>query len=189
MEPLGRAELPSLAAGALHDDEQVYWHAQPVRHASGIGVWLIMGLGVLFGAASLGALDEVIGSWLETGALAGVVPAALVLLFLAFSLVLLCWPLLSRRKMRRTHVLVTDRRVLEVVAPLRAGRPPRVRAWPLAECTDLAVVRRRGGSATLVLRERLRDRKTDGQTVYEWEALHGLPRADEALSCLERLRA
>jgi hypothetical protein len=180
--------LPPLVAGALAEDERALWHAQPIRHANGIGVWMVMALGTGFGVASLGALHDVMGKTLEGGALRGLLPGLLAVLFLAFSLVLLCWPLLSRRKMRRTHVLVTDRRVLEVVEPLQRGRAPRVRSWPIAECTDLAVARRRGLSATLVLRERLRERKSDGQTVYEWEALHGLARADEALELLTSLR-
>jgi len=42
--------------------------------------------------------------------------------------------------------------------------------------------------ASLVLRERVRTRGTDGQNVYEWEALHGLPRVDEAVAILRELQ-
>lgn len=188
VEPFEAVSVPDAVARLLDDGEVPLWHVQPIRHANGRGVWLVMALGVLFTAAGTAALVDVLGRFLERASLAGLVPLSLALLFVAFSLVLLVWPLLSYGRMRRTHVLVTDRRVLAIVLPRREGKAPRVRAWAPAECTDLAVVRRRGASATLVLRERVRERLTDGQRVYEWEALHGLPDAERALAIVRRLR-
>lgn len=181
--------LPPAVTAVLDDGERPHWHAQPIRHANGRGVWLIMALGVVFTGASAAALVDVTTRGLEAGLGLGVLLAlALALLFLAFSLVLLAWPLLSYARMKRTHVVVTDRRVLAIVLPRSVAKPPRVRAWAHADCTDLSVTRRRGASATLVLRESVRERATDGQTVYQWDALHGLPDADGALSVLKALR-
>ncbi|MFZ9888787.1 MAG: hypothetical protein ACO3JL_14910 [Myxococcota bacterium] len=185
--------VPPVALQALlHDEEVIPFHAQPVRRAGGRGVWLIATLGLVFLTASVPATREVlhllrsappggpIGAWL-------LVPLALV--FLGFSVMLSLWPALSSRDVQRTHVVITQRRVMEVKFPLLGGRgKPRVRTWPVRECRDLGVTRRRGDSATLVLQESLRERRSDNQTVYEWQAIHGLPRADEALALLRRLR-
>lgn len=182
--------VPEAVARVLDEGEAPRWHAQPIRHANGRGVWLIMALGVLFTAAGAAAFVDVTSRAVAGDAswLAALLPLGLALFFVAFALVLLVWPLLSYARMRRTHVVVTDRRVLSVVLGRRPSHAPRVRSWALAECTDLAVARRRGASATLVLRERVRERATDGQLVYEWEALHGLPDAERALSILRALR-
>lgn len=187
--PLAEVDLPEEVRRALAPGEIAYFHAQPIRHANGIGVWMIMGLGGIFLFASVGGLVETLEKLQEAGArVLGVGALLLAIGFVAFSLLLLAWPLLSFRRMRRTHVVVTDRCVVELVRRGRA-KAPRVRSWSLAECTDASVARRRGASATLVLKERVRERRTDGQTIYEWEALHGLPRADEALAVLVALRA
>lgn len=188
---LDPAALPASVAALLHDDERPLYYAQPIRRAGGIGVWLIMGLGFLFVPASVGAIEETLrrAAVLELGFLRGAALAfvlCLEALFLGFSLMLLVWPWLSDKSRRATHVLVTDARVIELKS--RRGQP-RVRQWPVHVCEHAAVARRRGASATLVLKERIRTRKTDGKPVYEWDALHGLPRADEALAALCWARA
>jgi hypothetical protein len=149
-----------------------------------------MGLGFLFLAAAVGALDDIVRGTLEGGPLQRVIGAfvfALGVLFTGFSVLLVLWPAIAFRRMRRTHVVITGERVLEVV--LRPGKEPKVRAWSVAECADAAVGLPRGDAASLVLRERVRTRGTDGQNVYEWEALHGLPRTDEAVALLRELQA
>lgn len=181
---------PAPVAALLHDGEDVRWYAQPVAPARGRWVWGIMLLGVLFLAAAVGALDDVVRGTLEGSTLQRVIGAGVLLLALAFtgfSVLLVLWPAIAFSRMRRTHVIITDARVLEVV--LRPSKEPRVRTWGVAECTDAAVGLRRGDAASLVLRERVRTRSTDGQNVYEWEALHGLPRTDEAVALLRELQA
>lgn len=181
--------VPPVPRAVLAAGERVYWCAQPIRHANGIGVWLIFALGVVFTVASAGALAETADRLSEAGGAAhlGLLALILALALTLFALLLLTWPLLSYRRMRRTYALITDRRVLEVTERGR-DRAPRTREWPLSACTDPSVARRRGASATLVLQERLRERRSDGQTVYEWEALHGLPHADAALQALLTLK-
>jgi len=83
-------------------------------------------------------------------------------------------------------VVITDSRV--IAARFHRGAP-RLRTFAVLACDQAAVVRRRGESATLVLRERLKRRPFDGRIVYEWEALHGLPRADDALLRLQAARS
>lgn len=195
-QPLDRDQLPAVIRDLLDDDEIVLYWAQPIRRAGGIGVWMIMGLGVAFTVASAGAVEEIVRRGLELevdvarGALL-VVVAVGALLFLGFSVMMLFWPWLSDQARRSTHAVVTDRRVLEVRerTGARARRGPRVKEWPVTSCEAASVARRRGESATLVLREQVRERRTDGKTIYEWDALHGLPRADEALAALVWARA
>lgn len=180
-----RTELPLQVAALLEHDEPVLYYGQPIRRAGGIGVWMILALGVVFTPAALGALAE-IRTKVADKPLSEVAWAAPVflgaLLFLVFSLMLLAWPWLSDRDRRRTHVVVTGHRVLRV--KLRGEKPPRTRAWRVEDCDAASVARRRGASATLVLKERVRIRRTDDRPVYEWDALHGLPRADDALAAL-----
>jgi len=189
-----RSALPPRVTDALLDDETVFYAETPIRRAGGIGVWLIMGLGVAFVPASVGALRE-IALRLDTlpSLLSRVVAIALAgglgLVFLVFSLAMLVWPLLSEWSRRRTIVVVTDGRVLKLTGHARGARPLKVRAWDVSACEHASVARRRGASATLVLKERVRVRKTDGQPVYEWDALHGLPDADRALAALLHARA
>lgn len=193
MAPTPPALAPPAAVQALlHDDEVVLFYAQPIRRAGGLGVWLIASLGVVFLCASVPATSEVTRLVLaapQAGPMATWLLIPLALIFLLFSGLLVVWPAVSSADRRRTHVVITPRRVLQVKLPLLSRRrAPQVRAWPLRDCSDLGVTRRRGASATLVLQESLRERRSDGQTVYEWQALHGLPRADEALALLRRLR-
>lgn len=187
-----RAALPSLLVELLHDDETALYYAQPIRRAGGIGVWMILALGVAFTPAAVGALREVAA---RSAAAELTLPQVLfvlvlasgALVFLAFSLMMLVWPWLSERDRRRTHVVVTDQRVVRLKA--RRNKAPRVKEWPVAACDAASVARRRGASATLVLREKIRIRLTDDRPVYEWDAVHGLPRADDALAALEWARA
>lgn len=184
----GLLTVPTPLLALLSAEESPIFYVQPIRHANGMGVWMIMGLGVVFCVASFGALAEVAGHLCSDGAtLATVVAAAIAVLFALFSVVLLVWPLLSFRRMRRTHVLMTQTRLFHIVVnPQR--QPVRVTSWRLSECGDAHVARTRGRSATLVLRERVRERKSDGRTIYEWEAIHGIPRANEALALLQAHR-
>jgi uncharacterized membrane protein len=185
--PVDREALPETVRALLHDDEAVLFYAQPIRRAGGIGVWMILGVGIFYLPAGIGALNE-IADKASRGALGvGAIAVALfvgagALLLLALSVLWIFWPLLSDQDRRRTHVVVTDERVLQV--KLRSNKPPRVKDWSVAVCDAASVARRRGESATLVLKERVRERKSDGQSVYEWDAVHGLPRADEALTAL-----
>lgn len=185
--PIDRDALPADVQAQLHDDEAVLFYAQPIRRAGGIGVWMILGVGIFYLPAGVGALNEIADKAsrgpLSVGAIA---VAALVglgaLLLLVMSVLWIFWPLLSDQDRKRTHAVITDGRVLQV--KLRSNKPPRVKSWPVVVCDAASVARRRGESATLVLKERVRERKTDGKSVYEWDALHGLPRADEALTAL-----
>ncbi len=188
MAVLPVVDLPPAVASVLARGEVTHWHAQPIRHANGRGVWLIMAGGVVFTGASVAALVDVAARLVGGVSVGGLASLGLALFFVVFSLMLLVWPLLSYSSMRRTHIVITDRRVLSVLLPRGAGKAARVRSFSHAECTDAALARRRGASATLVLRERVRERASDGQTVYEWDALHGLPDAERALAILRALR-
>jgi hypothetical protein len=181
--------LPEEVAAQLHDDEEPRWYAQPIRPANGKWIWPVMALGLVFLATAAAALDDVVRAVLDGNTLQRVLGAAvlgLALAFEVFAVVLVAWPALAYRRMARTHVVVTGRRVVEVV--LRGSKAPKVRAWDLAECTDVQRGMPRGRAASLVLRERVRERRTDGQTIYEWDALHGLPRVDEAVTLIRELR-
>ena len=193
LSALPREDLPPAVLEALEDDEQVYFYTQPNRHSLGRGVWMVMFLGVVFSVASIGATTD---TWLgvrENEApqlwqhLSFGVTLGLTLVFVLFSLTLLAWPLISHRAMRSTHVFMSERRIVELRAR-RSPRAPRVRSWRIAACPDAYVTRIRGNTASLVLSERVRERSTDGQTIYEWEAIHGIPHAQRALSSLELLR-
>lgn len=189
---LDRHVLPAAVLASLDVDEEVYFYTQPARHALGRGVWMVMCLGIVFSVASFGAITD---TWLgvqdahaqETWQHMGFgLTLGLSALFLMFSLLLLAWPLLSYRAQRATHIVVTAARILQV-RQRRRGRH-HVRTWQISACPDAYVTRKRGATATLVLTERVRERGTDGQTIYEWEAIHGIPRASEALATLQALR-
>jgi hypothetical protein len=192
--PIARAALPARVVELLRDDEVVLYAETPIRRAGGLGVWLILGLGIAFVPASTAALIEIAertnalpSSMKKVAAL--VLAGGLGLVFFAFSLMLLCWPFLAEWSRRRTLVVVTDARVLRFTGNRVGAKPLRVKDWDIAHCEHASVARRRGASATLVLKERIRTRQSDGQPVYEWDALHGLPDADAALSALLWARA
>lgn len=188
------ASLPPPLRTVLVPHERVYFAAQPRRPALGRGVWFIGALGLLFAGTSLSAGADVLARMEQRmpegalGALGVGCTVGFAGVFVCFALMLLALPWVLRRRLRQTWVLITQERVLSV--RIGSDQVPRTQgSWPLHECRDLAVTRRRGDTATLVLREGLRERATDGQTVYHWDALHGIPRADEALRVLQRLAA
>jgi hypothetical protein len=191
---LDRRSLPSRVSFVLRDDEAVFYAEVPIRRAGGLGVWLIFALGIAFVPASTAALVEIAERTRALSSSAQQVLAVLLagglgLVFFVFSLMMLLWPLLSEWSRRRTLVVVTDERVLKLTGDVNGGRALRVKAWDIAHCEHASVARRRGASATLVLKERIRVRKSDGQPVYEWDALHGLPDAERALQALLWVRA
>lgn len=176
---------PAALTDALFAGEAVLWWARPVRPASGNARWAVAAIGALFVPAGFGALVDVAG---RDGSLAAKLPLlAGGALLLTFALVALAFPWLVARRMRRTVAAVTTLRVVEAVVGRRGLA--RVRTWPVDDLGEATVGRRRGASASLILKERLRERATDGRTVYEWEAVHGLPDADAALSALRAARA
>lgn len=193
LHAVSRADLPHAVVGALEADERVYFYVQPIRHALGRGVWMVMLLGVVFSVASMGAVTDTWLGVLETNApqiwqhMSFGLTLGLTLVFVVFSTMLLAWPLLSHHAMRSTHVFISEHRIVEL-KERRAPRAPRIRSWNLLACPDAYVTRTRGKSASLVLSERVRERSTDGQTIYEWEAIHGIPRATEALGTLQALQ-
>lgn len=190
---LPREELPPAVLEAVDPNEQVFFYTQPRRHSLGRGVWMVMFLGIAFSVASIGAVTD---TWLgvaesdapETWQHMGFgITMGLTGVFVLFSLMLLAWPLLSHRAMRATHVFVSSWRVVELKE--RRGKPtPKIRSWNISACPEAYVTRVRGDTASLVLSERVRERSTDGQTIYEWEAIHGIPNASQALNCIAVLR-
>lgn len=178
--------LPAHIQGMVQAGECIYYAATPIRRAGGLGVWLIMCAGIAYVPASLGALAESIERYQpsESSVVATAFFVLLVfgcLLFFAFSAMLLCWPLLSEWHRRSSFVLITNRHVYKTLHMLNRQR---VQTWPVSSCNEPSVARRRGKSATLVLKEHLDRRKTDDVIVYKWIAIHGLPNAEDALRAL-----
>ncbi len=196
LRTVDKGVLPPMVAGVLDVDETLFYWAQPIRPALGIGIWMIFALGPIFGTAGAMAFEEFVGRGVfeATGALSAASIAAslgALLLFLV-GLFFLCFPFLAFGSMRRTHALVTDRRVLHIRIPtqrgIRKGNTAKVEEWGPSRCEGVNVVRRRRQSATLVLNEHTEERKSDGRFVYRWEALHGLPRATEARIAVDWMR-
>lgn len=172
---------PDALTSRLFPGEQVLWWARPARPASGNARFVVAAIGALFVPASVGALVDVAG---RTGPLVAKVPLLLGgALFAAFALFALTFPLFVARRTKRTIAAVTTLRVVEIV---QGGRE---RAWPVEACADASIGRRRGRTASLILKERLRERVVDGRVIYDWEAIHGLPDADGALRALQEARA
>jgi|GEM_PF-2229013 len=202
--PVSRAVLSDELQSVLDDDEVVFYWGQPIRFENGMGVWLIFALGLIFvPGASLafadffGRLLPLLfdGTWTPLQLVGATVLLVGVLLLLAFGVLLAFWPLLTRDRLNRTHVLVSDRRVLHVVlhAPkggaAHEGKQPTVRLWRLTQCSSPKVVRRRRNSATLLLGENTKEKLATGKMVYEWQAVHGIPRATEALHALRHAQS
>ncbi len=188
--------LPAGVRALLDADEDVLYWAQPIRLSLGLGVWMIFSLGPIFATAGAMAFEEFVGRGIfeASGVVtaASLAAAALAFFLVACGVFFLCFPFLAFSTMRRTHALVTDRRVLRVRLPtqrgIRQGKAPKVEQWGATRCDTNTVVRRRRQSATLVLSEHTEERRSDGRMVYKWEALHGLPRAAEAQRAVDWMR-
>lgn len=172
---------PAALAALLFPGEQVLWWARPVRPASGNARFAVAAIGALFLPASIGAAVDVAAR--EGPLAAKVALLAGCVVFVAFSAFAAAFPLVAARRMRRTVAAVTTLRVVEIVEGGRA------RTWPVEDVGDATIGRRRGASASLILKERLRERATDGRVVYEHEAVHGLPDADAALNAIAEARS
>lgn len=188
---IDRQSLSPAVLDELTDDETIYYAANPIRRAGGIGVWLIMAAGAFYLPASIGALGESIERFNDSHF--GMVQAALFIglilgciLFLFFSLLLLIWPLLSEMHRRSSSIVITDQNVYKM---LHLPSKTRTTKWPVGSCNAPSIARRRGSSASLVLKERLDRRNSDGRIVYRWVALHGLPNPESALDALIFVRA
>jgi hypothetical protein len=178
--------LPPSVAEQIPAEEQIYYADSPIRRAGGIGVWLIFGAGVLYVPASLGAFSESVSHFREADLGMGTTLLSLLLLlgcilFILFAVILLGWPILSELHRRRTFVIISSGHVYKM---LQTPSRMRVSKWPVLQCNEPSVARRRGPSATLVLKEHLHQRQSDGRMVYRWVALHGLPNPDTALEAL-----
>ena len=189
-------DLPPWAS-ARFESEHVRYVDTPIRRAGGRFVWAIAITGAAFLAGAAMALVEIgdgasrassVFSWTML-----VVAFLLAVVFAAFSLMMTVWPWLSTRAMKHTLVVITDDHVVRLIRPLffpsrRKDAPPREKSWTVLSCTAPSVTQRRtqGGreSATLVLNERVTERKRDGQMIYRWDALVGLSRADDGLTAL-----
>lgn len=157
---------------------------------------MIFALGPIFATAGAMAFEEFVGRGLFEASgvvtVASLAAAALASFLVACGVFFLCFPFFAFSTMRRTHALVTDRRVLRVRLPtrrgIRQGKAPKVEQWSPTRCDSNTVVRRRRQSATLVLSEHTEERRSDGRMVYKWEAIHGLPRAKEAQRAVDWMR-
>jgi hypothetical protein len=186
---ISRDALPPGVVAVLEAGEAIHWTAQPIRQAMGRGIYFTAALGALFTVSSvLGFIDAFERGVLKAQSLWAIPVLGVAALFVGFSIFLLTWPIHGKARLRRTHQLITDRRVLEVRLS-KNGDALKVRAFRLEGVEEPTLARRRGDSVTLVLRERLRQRRSDGRTIYEWDALHGMARGEEALLVLKEVLA